>query len=115
MLSGQDTTPTVVEMLQTGVTPDAYGNPLAWDLLVEKPSKGDLRHTAWLLANIDKPKAQDFIARLAHREQWASAAFLDSLGISYFFVGSDYKCHTPLPAIPGLVAVFSVCVGWVAG
>ena len=67
MQSEQDTTPTVEEMLRMGVTPDTYGNPQPWDVLIQEPPKGDLRHTARLLINIDKPKAQDFIVRLAQR------------------------------------------------
>lgn len=90
MLSRQNTSPlTVTEMLRRGVTPNQWGHPQPWDALIREPSKGDLKNTAWLLANIDKLKAEGFLARLAHREQWAIAAFLDSLKIAYFFVGSD--------------------------
>ena len=49
-----------------------------------------------LLASIHTPKTQDFIAHLAHREQWAITAFLDSLEITYFFVGADSEQHTLL-------------------
>ena len=86
----------VNSLAQMGITLDDIGHPQPWSRLIQKPPKGDLKHTAWLLTNIDKPKAQDFLARMAHRELSAITAFFDSLEITYFFVGLDKKHNTYL-------------------
>jgi len=71
-----------------------FGLPQPWFTLIRKPIERDLECTAKLLANIKKPKTQDYLAHLAERELTYVADFLNSLRVPFFFVGWDHKQFT---------------------
>ena len=78
-------------LAQLGVTLDNVGQPRPWPTLIRKPIQRDLECTAKILADIDKPKVQDYLVRLAQRELRFVAEFLNSLRIPFFFVAWDHQ------------------------
>jgi hypothetical protein len=78
-------------LARLGVTLDNVGQPRPWSTLIRNPIQRDLECTAKILADIDKPKVQDYLAQLARRELWYVSAFLNSLQIPFFFVAWDHQ------------------------